>query len=68
MENNISYVGLDVHAANIAVAVAESTGEVRSAGTTRRLSSHIPSVLNRKRVSSCSDTLSTWLATTCHLF
>ena len=32
MENNIRFVGFDVHAATIAVAVAEGNGEVRSLG------------------------------------
>jgi len=32
MENSIRFVGLDVHAATIAVAVAEANGEVRSLG------------------------------------
>jgi transposase len=32
MENSIRFVGLDVHAATIAVAVAEGNGEVRSLG------------------------------------
>ena len=32
MTTNLRYVGLDVHAETIAVAVAESTGEVRSLG------------------------------------
>ena len=30
---NVRFVGLDVHAATIAIAVAESTGEVRQLGT-----------------------------------
>ena len=33
MKKNIRYVGLDVHAETIAVAVAEMNGEVRSLGT-----------------------------------
>lgn len=33
MTNNLRYVGLDVHAETIAVAVAESGGEVRTLGT-----------------------------------
>ena len=32
MTTNLRYVGLDVHAETIAVAVAESAGEVRSLG------------------------------------
>jgi predicted NBD/HSP70 family sugar kinase len=33
MKKSIRFVGLDVHADTIAVAVAETTGEVRSMGT-----------------------------------
>ena len=33
MQKSIRYVGLDVHAETIAVAVAETGGEVRSMGT-----------------------------------
>jgi hypothetical protein len=33
MKNDIRWVGLDVHAETIAVAVAETNGEVRSVGT-----------------------------------
>jgi transposase len=33
MKKDIRYVGLDVHAETIAVAVAETGGEVRSLGT-----------------------------------
>ena len=32
MKRDIRYVGLDVHAATVAVAVAEAGGEVRSVG------------------------------------
>jgi hypothetical protein len=35
MKEKVRFLGLDVHAETIAVAVAESTGEVRSLGTIR---------------------------------
>ena len=35
MPKNLRYLGLDVHAATIAVAVAESDGNVRELGTIR---------------------------------
>ena len=33
MMMNIEFVGLDVHAATVAIAIAETGGEVRSLGT-----------------------------------
>jgi transposase len=66
MKENLRFLGLDVHAETIAVAIAEPDGEVRSLGTTPNRAESIRKLIKKlgqaEKLRACYDGLRRVLA------